>query len=741
MSDLSYRIKSSIRTAYKSIKFNFRQFIPFFCIIFFLQVGVGVILSVKNRSDAYEKNIIRDEYRVHLVLYNLNDAQLVTVRKYGYDNNNASIYRIAEEQQVLDRFDDRRTDVRISLIGDDAKEQYKLFKARYFGLILSYGDGEPLSYYETPALKEKTSGSALFSGLSLFLFLLLSFGLLTAIYTIRINNYRFEYGIYMACGADYRKLIENSVSENWVLSFFSFLPALAVWTAVSSVICGKFFFPTFGIILADILLSSTLSALSVLLPMLVVSKIYPLQHITAADNSNYVVSPRRSRDLLKAGFGVYQRLSVFRFRKYYVRIIACACAFTVAACAVYYGSYIGQEDMSRPYPSFTLSFGGSLDYDPEVSEQLRGFEGVKMTFKKQSEVGGYFNSHLAVKDADATLGSDFVGCPGLGKNAVCHDRMEYTAFDREVLDYVSQFDVDGEPEKALEGGYVVICPSRYNSKQLEIKPGDKVYIAVSFTEKEGAEVSKGELNMLSDERLLRAELEIYDYRYKEMTVAAVINDMPTGENMPVYMCDADFKEITGKEVAYRSVDVYCDGSMTKDDIETLEKKIKNWAGVFGDVSVTPTHLAADLEIEKGIRIPDVLKATGIVLACCAPVIWFFSETVFYEKRRNEAQLLSFLGAENREIKKIYVSDALVNALISFAVTAAFSSLSVAVMHAAANRIAGEAMYYRFSYPVVLITAMSLSSALISAAAVMIAYFRFIKGESGQTDRLFDETKV
>ena len=51
------------------------------------------------------------------------------------------------------------------------------------------------------------------------------------LYNIRINHFKFTYGIYMSYGADFRKLFSTSIWEIIAVSTVTFLPAAAASVA------------------------------------------------------------------------------------------------------------------------------------------------------------------------------------------------------------------------------------------------------------------------------------------------------------------------------------------------------------------------------------------------------------------------------------------------------------------------------------------------------------------------------
>ena len=129
--------------------------------------------------------------------------------------------------------------------------------------------------------------------LGVFGFLLvtaLSVALVTALYNIRINHYRFEYGIYMTFGADFRRLMSVCVWEMLVVAAVVYVPAvIASWLISLAVYkaSGLSYSYNAAAPLLVLLFSLLVSVLSVCVPVWRLSRRTPRSNI----------SPRTTRTL------------------------------------------------------------------------------------------------------------------------------------------------------------------------------------------------------------------------------------------------------------------------------------------------------------------------------------------------------------------------------------------------------------------------------------------------------------
>ncbi|MBO4413807.1 MAG: hypothetical protein J5830_03790 [Clostridia bacterium] len=712
---ISY-LKRNMTLALRSLRYNGRRYIPFFIAVVISQLCFGVLFVVNGFAAREEKRIAANEYDYHVEYYGMTESQVAYLHNYSSAVSKGAIYTVVEALPSGTVDGEEVYNVRI-LLKKDIETNFKQFRRGVLATALSFGN-DSVSYYLTPLYTGVKSGNNALTLRLMLIFSAVTLLLLTALYIVRINNFRFEYGIYMTCGADFRKLTEGSAFEMLLIVAVCYLPSMAVSTAVSSLLCGGFAVARPVGWLLTLLLTALISFLSVIFPMFVTSRIYPVKNISAADNSNYAASPRRSAELLGCGTGKYQRLSFVRFRKYFLRATAAAASFAVCASVLYYTSFIARAENDAPGAQFTLTFRDGTVYDEECSSQLATFPEIGAVNKVMIRNAAVLNTAVAFgKGKILPFADGFVGYSGDGYSKYT-DTVDFSPTDPEVINWLSRYSCDGDLSLALSEGWCIVVQNRFNRRVMNVKPGDEICIAVAGEPREGTKVTKSELDLLTGEKLLQAKLKYYSYSYRTLKVAAVLKDVPTFEMIPLYLSESDWRDIAGAG-EYTRVELYCDESA---DIEKLDRELREWASIYGGITVKNTHYAAEKEIEQAQHRPQMLAALGILTAVAAPVLWFFSETVFYGKRRDEFLILSWFGGTDREVRRIHISDACAFAAISTAFTAVFSAIGIAVSYRIANFIAGESLYHTFRFPTALYLIMLLLTAVGSAAAVITSYF-------------------
>ena len=95
-------LSRNIKIAWKSVFFNFKQYVCFFAAIFIVQMFYGIMAISTSNNDVVEQQHIEEEYyygdfKYDLALYNLNEYQHNIVVNY----NNEKVYYAARQSKYL----------------------------------------------------------------------------------------------------------------------------------------------------------------------------------------------------------------------------------------------------------------------------------------------------------------------------------------------------------------------------------------------------------------------------------------------------------------------------------------------------------------------------------------------------------------------------------------------------------------------------------------------------------------
>ena len=112
-------LKRSISIAWKTVFFNFKQYLPFFIAIIIVQVLYGMMTVSNDNNNNVEYNHIMEQYDYHMVLKGLNDTQA----RYLIDDNGGAVFKsdILFDVVHMEQYRNRMT-------GEERYDVYLLFK-------------------------------------------------------------------------------------------------------------------------------------------------------------------------------------------------------------------------------------------------------------------------------------------------------------------------------------------------------------------------------------------------------------------------------------------------------------------------------------------------------------------------------------------------------------------------------------------------------------------------------------
>ena len=160
------------------------------------------------------------------------------------------------------------------------------------------------------------------------------------LYNIRINHFKFLYGIYMTFGADYKKLLFTAAWELITVSLLTLAPAL-IFAAIVRILFVLTLGGSFSVSLWTIPLVFALNLAvifaAVALPMRLVSRRVPNTLLAAQDNANLISSPRRSLPLFGRPFPLYSEgVTLWRYRRYLLQMLLSSVIFAAISVSVLY---------------------------------------------------------------------------------------------------------------------------------------------------------------------------------------------------------------------------------------------------------------------------------------------------------------------------------------------------------------------------------------------------------------------
>ena len=685
--------------------FNFKQYISFFAALFIIQTFYGLIAVSNANNDIIEYQHVQNEYDYHMVLRDLNEDQYLYLV-----NNSAAVFKNDTIFKIL-RYDENRN----YMTGQDRYDMCLFFVRdkdiscdrfynKYLEPLKSLGrEGESFVITETPLLRfeyNEQNNLATFIFTTLLL-LAVSIFLLTALYNIRVNQYKFTYGVYMTFGADFKMLFGTAFWELFVISVVTLVPAVLVSTlAVYLIYLPSGFAFHFSLLafLEVAIFNLAVVLVSVWMPMRVMAIRQPMTLIVTEDNSNLVTSPMRSINLMKGKFPTYYEFcSIWRFRKYSVQLLTTAIVFcALFICGLYYAD-IDERKLEYPRPQFTVDLSKTgFAYDEEMSADLYAIPGITEVKAVDNNIEAMeIASHMITSKDNVRPFSNQVIYKSESNPITNHrvtNEVLYTGLSEEQIRILEKYEYEGDLRSIFANpSTVIIGDSISNVPTYRFEVGDTIQIAIKTGASELVDVN------LSGRVLLKEQIESYSYEYRTFTVGAVLHDIPSG-SMPIFFTPQDYKTVTGRNADTNRLEIYVDPTLTPERAAEVDERVRDWGRTLGEVVVYNTHQLGLDTIVADKHQTELYTCIAILILFISPLVWFFSQTLYYFKREKEFNILQSMGACVKDIRHIYLQGGFVMAALSLLVSVLLSYVGSYALFYAFNVLAPYFTHEIVRYP-------------------------------------------
>ena len=577
--------------------------------------------------------------------------------------------------------------------------------------------------------------------------------LLMFLYRIRIDHYKFRYGIYMSFGADFRRLFSGAVTEMLVLSAMTLVPSFVLSFCAMLIVYkpSGIAFPA-GQILLFLLFNFAISFLSVYLPMRHLSRRAPVELISARDNSTLVTSPKRSFRIFGKSFPKhYEMYSFVRFRKYYVRLVLTAALFAAAFLAGVYLCRMYADTTELPVEEFIITvpedenealsdcsdFVAELNALPGVAycewvestdaTAVRGF--MMLQGKSAYGAGNYVLNTTSVANTEEYTKKNYEGYVDDGYTAATLS-YAYRLYDRAMIDRLcASATVEGNPYEILEGtGKIILSESLFNRDVFDFSVGDVVILA------ERVNGSIPEEMFGQDERIiLEHQIKTFALRFHAYTVCAVVSDLPADNRFIVGVGASDYKKLAKTDPSPESVSVYVDRDLALSAVEALGDEIYSRMEMYTDVGYTIEETGESLSalIADAMQNRARIVIWSVLILLLSPLIWLFSQILFYGKREGELRILEAFGAYGEDIRNLHLWGGAVLAAAAVVIALLEGVMASFIMFAVMNYLLPSigvlsGLRYTFEVPLGGWLATAVASGLFAFASVMIPYLRYLQ---------------
>ena len=409
--ELFSKLKKKVISSFKSVLLNYKEFIGIYIAIIIVQLIVGVwALSAFTNYYAndelfdsnYEYDVIvkgsSNQTMANLANRFRNDMKQKDncISRFGYSSGGKTVGVVLKDG----RFDDFYDEYLDTLVNDN-KAEYTL---------------TPKYIYHSEIQR-----SILATNIALAIVAFaVSVLILSVMYSVRTNHYKFQYGIYMTFGADKKMLGSIALNELLAVNTLTVIPA-----AILSYVITSIMYSASGVKVvvsfASIMLYLLLTYLSVIIAACTsVGGLFlktPVALITTADNSNFVSSPRKSFSIFAKKMPLnYELYTTWRFRKYIARLVLGAVAFSVIFVTGIYSANMVRTENNAPKNEFSVNYKFNtateelrLQANREaltIVEDLLVMENVEKVDFEQSKELHYRSDHILIRPGVETSGSD-----------------------------------------------------------------------------------------------------------------------------------------------------------------------------------------------------------------------------------------------------------------------------------------------------------------------------------------------
>ena len=674
--------RRNLRRALHSVTHGAREYLCFYLAMLVMGTGFSVIALSADAELEHTRQQIEDNYDYHIEIGGLSEEQMTAVNNRLYVELEKEVPWL-EKANIRQETDGSYTCFITAPDGYDASETLSYVRSEILhGISGEYRIGTSPLYdyvtdYKAPLLWER-------AGMTLA-WMLISMLILSVLFRIRLEHFRFTYGIYTTCGADYPMLFGAMMGDMLVIALFCAPLSILLGVAGTALLCmprGVGLHLSVLTVLTTPLLWLLTLMISVRRPMRRLSHRTPIWMLTGQDTSGLVSSPRRSLRVFGASFpGRYELFSVWRMRKYFTGLILSAVAFSALFVSGLYLAQIQDVRAEVPAYEYIISYpdtagaesetgedGGIIltDVDDETAEMLRSdgdyfipsvnsLSSVSYVWWQTECSAADCMSHMLIRpeQVGSVAGSYTVPSEERASAGYTMAAQNYTyvAVDSLWLTAVTENGlgtIEGDPTAVLTDPYsIIVTEDIYNRSAYNFSPGDKVVVAV-FRKQNGSMTV-----VANEQEALRQQISNCSFTYTEYTVCAVVHGMTSEENILFGVGYDAYEELTGKPAVRDMLYVYMDSGSSFEEVRSAESSIRKAVSYFSGWTVARTGNYFRSTVQNGRDVPDVIRWMSVLTLLISPVVWLFSQIMFYRKRREEFVLLRALGARKKNLARIF----------------------------------------------------------------------------------------
>lgn len=721
-------LKRNISVAFKSVKNGKRQFFPFALAIFLIAALLFTLTLAFDNNKTQREEKIRAEYDYHVLISGLREKEYNALKEQenppALNQKTFTIVKTVDREDTdggayhfdlyirLERNEERS--IFSAFKSNNPEKIFASFKSQNYEILYESRYDIGISFSPLYELEVGGSDTTLLYTVTILVFALIAIFILSSLYNVRLNHYKFIYGIYSAFGADFKKLRRSAFYEMTVIFLVTVIPAyllsigLCLFIYLSN---GLSFSLSFFSSLKVLLFLIPILFISTRIPMRLLSRTEPMRLIVSENNENWVSHRGRSVSLFKSKFPAkYELHTALRFRRYLFRLALNSALFSILFCfGVYLSFMYSAERHARSVSEYEYSLtfkDPSALTDPEISDILAYYSqnGTVSDVKKNysSALAEDVVSHMLVGKEHVKFFSGLTKSPETAytpsEKTYAVSRLEYfCASDNDLLrifDETYGINYTGDLNSILDDNTVIIANTYNNREVFKYEVGDTIWLAVYdptyfaerlaelhdpdneeydpnayidswgnlMTKKNGKEELiqaapkiKGEL---AGTELLKAQMKTFKFKYVPFKIGAIIENYSTSETgIPVIMNQSAYELVTGETIKPQdTLYVSLENDAKRENILALEDSLRQY--ISGkDIALASTGLHFKTSVESLYHYDLLILLLSSILLIFIPIVWFFTQILFYKKRENEFYILQSIGAKTGQIRNLHLFNA------------------------------------------------------------------------------------
>ena len=252
---------------------------------------------------------------------------------------------------------------------------------------------------------------------------------------------------------------------------------------------------------------------------------------------------------------------------------------------------------------------------------------------------------------------------------------------------------------------------------------------------------------LNAQELLRQQILQFGFEYTEYTVGAVIRNSEAGAFLTFGVSNETYAALADTSATRYQVTVHVEPEAEMETIQSAYDEIRDLMSLHTGNKIVQTNEHLHRKLLQMRNLPVLVLILSVLALMICPLIWFFSQILFYGKRRSEMDMLRSFGATESELQGIHRVSGMFMSGVSIVITLILAYSASGLVFLFCNRLMsslglGDGTRYEFyiSIPALLSCILiSIACAYLSSVIPFLLYRARLRRE--QKTGVYERTDV